>query len=105
MRLRLLPEAEEELAEAAAWYEARRTGLGVEFVAIVDRAFEEIIAAPLAYALWRDDRPYRRKIVKRFPYVLFFRVEADAVEVLAVANARRRPGYWVERARQEKKVP
>jgi hypothetical protein len=28
--LRVLPEAEEELAEAAAWYEAKRAGLGVE---------------------------------------------------------------------------
>jgi hypothetical protein len=66
-RLRLLPEAEEELTEVAEWYEEKRTGLGVEPIAIVDRAFEEIQDAPLSYALWRADRPYRRKIVTRFP--------------------------------------
>ena len=44
--LRVLPEAEEELAEAAEWYEAKRTGLGVELVALVDRAFDEIQDAP-----------------------------------------------------------
>jgi len=38
--LRVLPEAEEELAEAARWYETKRVGLGVELVAIVDGAFE-----------------------------------------------------------------
>lgn len=70
--LHILPEAEEELAEAAAWYEARRAGLGVELIAIVDRAFEEIADAPLACGLWREDRPYRRKVLTRFPYVISF---------------------------------
>jgi hypothetical protein len=64
--LYVLPEAEEELAEAAAWYEARRAGLGVELIAVVDRAFEEIADAPIACGLWRDDRPYRQKILTAF---------------------------------------
>jgi plasmid stabilization system protein ParE len=100
--LRILPEAEEELAEAAAWYEVRRSGLGVELIAVVDRAFEEITDAPLACGLWRDDRPYRRKILTRFPYVIFFRVEGETVTVMAVAHAKRRPGYWAERNRVER---
>jgi plasmid stabilization system protein ParE len=95
--LRLVPEAEEELAEAAAWYETRRPGLGVELVMIVERALEEISDAPLAWALWRDDRPYRRKVLGRFPYVIFFRIDPDAIVVLAIAHAKRRPGYWSER--------
>ncbi len=98
--LRVLREAEEELAEAAEWYEAKRTGLGVELIAIVDRAFEEIQDAPLSHALWRVDRPYRRKVLTRFPYVIFFRAEDDEVEVIAVAHAKRRPGFWVDRVRR-----
>jgi plasmid stabilization system protein ParE len=99
--LRILPEAEEELAEAAAWYEEKRTGLGVELIAVVDRAFEEIADAPLACGLWRDDRPYRRKVLSHFPYAIFFRVEGETVLVMAVAHAKRRPGYWAGRARRE----
>jgi hypothetical protein len=49
-RLRVAPEAEDELAAAAEWYEGRRAGLGVELVASIDGAFEEILAAPLSYA-------------------------------------------------------
>jgi len=45
--LRVLPDAEAELVSAAMWYEDRRPGLGVEFV--------------------------------------------------AVAHAKRRPGYWLDR--------
>lgn len=96
-RLRVEPEAEDELAAAAEWYEARRAGLGVELVAIVDRAFEEVLAAPLSCAKWRSDRPYRKKVVTRFPYVIFFTFEDDIVTVVAIAHAKRRPGYWVGR--------
>jgi plasmid stabilization system protein ParE len=73
--LRVLPEAEEELAAAAEWYESKRAGLGVELVATVDRAFDAIQDAPLSYTQWRTDRPYRRVLLTRFPYVVFFRVE------------------------------
>ena len=96
-QLRIAPEAEEELAAAAEWYEARRPGLGLELVAVIDRAFDAILEAPLSYAVWRDDRPYRRKVVERFPYVVFFTLERGAVTVVAVAHARRQPGYWAER--------
>lgn len=97
--LRVLPEAEQELGAAAEWYEDKRVGLGFELIAVVDRAFEEILESPLSYAPWRADRPYRRKVLTRFPYVIFFRVVGDQVEVLAIAHAKRRPGYWVARVR------
>lgn len=37
--LRVLPDAEAELQSAAVWYEQKRRGLGIEFVAVVDRVF------------------------------------------------------------------
>ena len=97
--LRVLPEAEEELAEAATWYEAKRVGLGVELVAAIDRALDEIVDAPLSCALWRSDRPYRRKVLERFPYAIFFRVDGAVIEVMAIAHAKRGPGYWLHRGR------
>ncbi|AKV00134.1 hypothetical protein AKJ09_06797 [Labilithrix luteola] len=66
-RLRVAPEAEEELAAAAEWYEARRAGLGVELVASIDGAFEEILAAPLSCATWRRDRRIGRRSSGDFP--------------------------------------
>jgi hypothetical protein len=47
--------------------------------------------------MWRSDRPYRRRLLTRFPYVVFYEVVDDAVEVIAVAHAKRRPGYWLHR--------
>jgi plasmid stabilization system protein ParE len=97
--LHVLPEAEEELAAAATWYESKRAGLGVALLVTVDRAFEEICDAPTSHALWRADRSYRRKVLKRFPYVVFFQMNDDAALVVAVAHAKCRPGYWVGRGR------
>ena len=97
--LRVLPGAEAELQSAATWYEQKRRGLGIEFVAVVDRAFESILENPEACPVWRTDRPYRRRFLKRFPYVVFFSIEAEAIEIVAVAHAKRRPGYWLDRLR------
>ncbi|MGB5696173.1 MAG: type II toxin-antitoxin system RelE/ParE family toxin [Polyangiales bacterium] len=95
--LRVSPEAEAELQSAAIWYEQKRRGLGIEFVAVVDRAFESILENPEACPVWRADRPYRKYFLKRFPYVVFFDIDAAAVEIIAVAHAKRRPGYWLGR--------
>ena len=97
--LRVLPDAEAELQSAAVWYEEKRRGLGIEFVAVVDRAFQSILENPKACPVWWPDRPYRRRLLKRFPYVVFFGMDAATVEIVAVAHAKRRPGYWLDRLR------
>ena len=96
-RLRIAPEAEQELAEAAAWYEKRRAGLGIELIAVIDRELDAILEMPLIHPLWRADRPYRKRAAKRFPYLIFFRVEEDEIIVAAIAHIRRTPGYWLRR--------
>jgi hypothetical protein len=36
----------------------------------------------------------RRWPLRRFPFYMIFRVDAEAVVVLAVGHERRRPEYW-----------
>lgn len=86
---------ETELADAAAWYELRREGLGAAFVAAVSAAFAAIAAMPAAGAPWHE---YRKRSVRRFPYLVFYRVvDAESVEITAVAHMHRRPGDWLDR--------
>jgi plasmid stabilization system protein ParE len=96
-RLRIASEAEAEVAAAALWYESKRAGLGAEFVAAVDAGLERILDGPAAFPLWRQGVPYRRSLLARFPFVVFFVLSEDDVEVVAVAHAKRRPGYWAGR--------
>ena len=55
-RVVVLPEAEQEAASAAEWYESKRAGLGVELMAELDEALAQIADQPEAWPLWRSDR-------------------------------------------------
>jgi len=93
----LLPEAEEELRQAMRWYDERRAGLGTEFLGVVEAALNDITSAPQRWPAWEHDARYRRFVLRRFPYVVFYQVRGKTMEIVAVAHARREPGYWRSR--------
>ncbi len=102
-RATLADAAEAELLAAAEWYEAQRPGLGVEFTAAVLEAAEIVATAPRAWPTWPgmsgQTPPVRRFVMDRFPYTLGFQIFDDRIEIVAVAHAHRRPGYWQRRSR------
>lgn len=59
--------ADSELEEAAVRYEGRRTGLGLEFIAAVDRVIADIAENPQRFPTWTTQ--WRRAVLQRFPYV------------------------------------
>ena len=94
-------EAVGEAADAASWYQERREGLGLAFLAALDDAVESIKRWPRAGALVADvakDLEVRQIPVPRFPYFVAYLVDDERIVVLAVAHERRRPRYWVRRA-------
>jgi toxin ParE1/3/4 len=93
----LLPEAEGEIVAALEWYEQRRPGLGVDFLADLEIAIRDIWEHPEAWPVWRPKFPFRKRVMARFPYVIMYRITDEQIRVVAVAHAKRRPGYWAER--------
>jgi toxin ParE1/3/4 len=89
------PDAATELTEAWDWYEAKREGLGGEFVICVEAAIARAARNPDVNP--RVHGEVRRALVRRFPYGVFYLVEDQALLVLAVAHVRRTPGYWLTR--------
>jgi toxin ParE1/3/4 len=92
----LRDEAQAEFDEAFDYYEAQQAGLGADFVARVQQAFDRIGANPLTHRVVYSD--IRKAVVTRFPYVVFYRPHADRVEVLAVFHTSRNPSIWQGRA-------
>jgi plasmid stabilization system protein ParE len=43
-------------------------------------------------------RRMRRALVERFPFAVYYRIDADDVVVLAVTHSRRDPKSWQSRA-------
>ena len=94
-RLFVRDDAVADLDEAAEWYEARRPGLGGEFLRAVRALFASMAREPLQYPVARP--PVRRARVRRFPYIAYFVAETDGVVVLAVLHGRRDPRFWQSR--------
>ncbi len=69
-QVRVRPEAEEDLEEAAAWYEQQRLGLGNDFLDEVLRTFSKISAQPAAYPVLHRDT--RRALTLRFPFGVYY---------------------------------
>ena len=90
------PEAETDLIEARAWYEQQRDDLGSEFLTEIEDVFERIGKQPRLYAV--EYKEVRRVALSRFPYVVYYRILDETVEIIAVIHGSRDPRLWKSRA-------
>ena len=81
-----------DLAGAYGWYEEQRAGLGEEFLAAVDAAFDAIGQIPEIFR--RVHGEVRRANVSRFPYAVFYRIDPKNVVVLTILHTARDPKLW-----------
>ncbi len=88
--------AEQEMLDAAAYYELQVPGLGQDFLAKIASAVADIAESPERWPIVRLH--VRRRLVHRFPYGLLYRVAPQEVVVLAVAHLHRHASYWVRRS-------
>lgn len=98
--VRILEAAAVEAAEAAAWYEARRKGLGAEFRSEFEFVFDRLREGGLPGTPWAGglgERGVKRLLMQRFPFSVVFVATGEGVTVLALAHHRRKPGYWRDR--------
>ena len=95
MKIRFVPEAAKDLGDAFEWYESERKGLGKRFVLIVDEAVLRIARYPLFNTEVKPD--IYRSLVKRFPYAIYYTLDADGILVYAIAHLHRKSVYWSSR--------
>ena len=86
------PEAAQDVAEAYSWYEARCLTLGEEYLRCVEACLASLCHVP-------DGHPavhsvFRRALVRRFPYAVFYEHRGEQVIVYAVFHTARDPGKW-----------
>ena len=81
--------AELDLERIEDLYDGQQLGLGHEFRDAVDAVIARIADNPLAYA--DRYRGARRALLRRFPYVLWYRVLESFVVVLACVHGKRDP--------------
>ncbi len=91
----LTPAAEVDLAAVFAWYEEQRHGLGTTFIGAADGLFRRIRETPRQFP--EVVAGYRRGLLHRFPYGIYFSIEPNRVVVHAVLHLHRDPGVWRKR--------
>ena len=96
LSVRLRRAAQAEYDEAVDWYEARRTGYGLRFLATVRQVLDNVSAQP---DRWPEVWPgVREALVPKWPYAIYYETHPDHVMVLAVFHTSRDPSVWQTRA-------
>ncbi len=89
MKLRYTGRATTELDTAFIWYENQRKGLGFDFLNCVEAIIETILQMPKLYA--EHHRSFRRALVRRFPFSIFYTIETSGIVVHAIFDNRQDP--------------
>jgi plasmid stabilization system protein ParE len=98
-KILFVPEVVQDLDEAYSYYEGCRVGLGEDFLTYVDACLQAIARTPEMHQ--RIFENYRRGLVRRFPYAVFYEVAEGIVTVHAVLHTSRNPEKWRSRLRPE----
>lgn len=101
MKIRFLKPAQSEVDDAVVWYNSQSFGLGTQFLDDLDRVVRRIGSYPLSCA--EIEPNLRRCLLSRFPYGLFYGIDADTIIVVAVSHLHREPRYWINRILYEGK--
>ena len=94
MRLHIIAEAQEELLEIVSYYEDQAEGLGFEFMEAFWVAADLIASQPDGFRSFPSN--YRRFLMARFPYGIFYRVKEDRIDIAFVVHLHSDPKKWTE---------
>lgn len=96
MRIEYHPAIEGELVEIRDYYNEKSRNLGDDFINEFERQVLRIAAMPYRWMVVRGDT--RRALMKRFPYLILFRVVNDEViRITVIKHERRHPAFGVNR--------
>jgi toxin ParE1/3/4 len=100
MKIEVLEAAEKELNEAVAYYQEVEPGLGIRLKEEGRGAIQWIGKNSESPRL--RPKGYRRVNLKVFAYYVAYDIWADTLWILAIADGRRRPEYWLKRIPKRK---
>jgi len=90
------PAIEDELRQIIDFYEDRSQGLWIQFLDEFEKQILSIASMPTRWLIVEAN--IRRSLMKRFPYVIYFRVlNEDLLRVTVVKHQRRHPKYGLQR--------
>jgi plasmid stabilization system protein ParE len=89
------PAAITEARAAVDWYRTKSLSAARAFLKELDRAINMVADKPEIWPQYTQGT--QRYLLHRFPFFVVYRQTAVRIEIVAIAHARRKPGYWKER--------
>lgn len=94
--IRFHPDAAAEGLQAELHYGNESAETAMRFRQALSDGFAKISAHPSRWP--QDDEGFRRYKLVEFPYLIFYEILGEDIEVHAIAHGARKPGYWHDRA-------
>jgi len=98
IRIRIFPDAVEDLSEGFWFYESQESGLGDYFTSHLRADIEGLkITVGTHRRIYQD---YHRLLSRVFPYAIYYTIENEEVTVWAVIDCRKNP-EWIRQRLQK----
>lgn len=97
MRVELRAEARHDLVQGAWFYEQQREGLGDYFT---DCLFGDLERLETEAGIHETVFGLHRKLSKRFPFAIYYRIEESVIDIVAILDCRRDPKAIAARLRR-----
>ena len=88
-------EVYDDIKMAYDWYEQQKIGLGEDFLLMLEDSYSQISKMPKSYQTVY--KTVRRKLIRRFPYGIFFVIQDEKIIVIAIMHTKRKPSSWNDR--------
>jgi hypothetical protein len=92
MKIEILDEAENDIANGIRFYESQSVNLGHYFL---DSILSDIDSLYLYASIHIKIDGYYRLLSKRFPFAIYYKVNNDIVYVYAILDCRQHPS-WID---------
>ena len=103
MTLRVLREAEEDISEAARWYEKVSPDLAARFLVEVGDGLALIERHPRRFGrppTYRGKQEIRRYLLPSFKYMIVYQFLPEALLAICVVHCGRNPRHWKKRVQR-----
>lgn len=90
-RLLISNNARQETFDAYNWYEDKLQTLGDDFLCELEERYTQLAITPFAYGFLKRSDVIRFTVLDRFPYIVIYMINDNAVTVLSVRHTSRQP--------------
>jgi len=84
----------QELEDGRMYYNLEKEGLGEQSKSFIQDEVNIIFKSPYLYPVITE--PVHRKVIIKFPYNIFYRVDDKAIGILSISHQRKKPVYEQE---------